>query len=41
MQGHAHFDAVLSLPCDHSPFFSAPELLVDALIEAADLHDQQ
>jgi pimeloyl-ACP methyl ester carboxylesterase len=36
MQAHANFDAVFSLPADHSPFYSAPELLADALIRAAE-----
>jgi len=39
MQIHAAFDAVLRLAADHSPFYSAPEQLVDALIRAAELKD--
>jgi pimeloyl-ACP methyl ester carboxylesterase len=34
MQSHAVFDQVLQLPTDHSPFYSAPELLAEALCEA-------
>jgi pimeloyl-ACP methyl ester carboxylesterase len=35
MQKHAAFDGILSLPTDHSPFYGAPELLAQALCEAA------
>jgi hypothetical protein len=35
MQAHAAFDAVLQLPTDHSPFYSAPDLLVERLVRAA------
>jgi pimeloyl-ACP methyl ester carboxylesterase len=35
MQTHANFDAVFPLPADHSPFYSAPDLLADALIRAS------
>ncbi len=35
MQEHAVFERVWQLPTDHSPFYSAAELLADTLCEAA------
>ena len=35
MQSHADFDAVVSMPTDHSPFYSAPERLAEALARTA------
>jgi pimeloyl-ACP methyl ester carboxylesterase len=35
MQGHAVFDQVIQMPTDHSPFYSAPELLAEALCRVA------
>ena len=34
MQENAVFDRVFQLPTDHSPFYSAPELLADTLCDA-------
>jgi len=39
MQEHAAFDRIIQLPTDHSSFYSAPELLAEALCEAAAIPD--
>jgi pimeloyl-ACP methyl ester carboxylesterase len=36
MQKHAVFETVIQMPTDHSPFYSAPEKLADALASLAD-----
>lgn len=35
MQAHARFDTVVTLPTDHSPFYSAPDQLAEALARGA------